>query len=282
MNTPLSYVGQPIRSLQTMLRTIAHVDETLLKLVPDGIYGPNTVQAVREFQRQNALPVTGETDNATWNKLVAVYTVQSPSVLPAAPVTVRWTPNRTLAAGSRNSHLFLIQSMLQALARFYVNAPVLTVTGVHDAPSVAAVKWLSDPKIALYCVFAAALWQGVGQPMLYFLAGLQGIPQELYEAAAVDGAGKVATFFNVTIPQLKETFVIVLATLVIASLKVYDVVYVMTNGGPVNSTQTLASYMYAQTFSYSNLGTGSAIVVVMMVMMMVIIIPYVLYTTKDE
>ena len=142
--------------------------------------------------------------------------------------------------------------------------------------------WLSDPKIALYCVFAAALWQGVGQPMLYFLAGLQGIPQELYEAAAVDGAGKVATFFNVTIPQLKETFVIVLATLVIASLKVYDVVYVMTNGGPVNSTQTLASYMYAQTFSYSNLGTGSAIVVVMMVMMMVIIIPYVLYTTKDE
>lgn len=123
MNTPANYVGQPIRSLQTMLRTIAHADETLLKIVPDGIYGPNTVQAVREFQRQNALPVTGETDNATWNKLVAVYTVQSPSVLPAAPVTVRWTPNRTLAAGSRNSHLFLIQSMLQALARFYVNAP---------------------------------------------------------------------------------------------------------------------------------------------------------------
>ena len=85
MNTPANYVGQPIRSLQTMLRTIAHADETLLKLVPDGIYGPNTVQAVREFQRQNALPVTGETDNATWNKLVAVYTVQSPSVLPAAP-----------------------------------------------------------------------------------------------------------------------------------------------------------------------------------------------------
>lgn len=81
-----------------MLRTIAHADETLLKIVPDGIYGPNTVQAVREFQRQNALPVTGETDNATWNKLVAVYTVQSPSVLPAAPGHVRWTPNRTLAA----------------------------------------------------------------------------------------------------------------------------------------------------------------------------------------
>ena len=65
-----------------------------------------------------------------------------PSVLPAAQVAIRWTPNRTLAAGSRNSHLFLIQSMLRSLARFYANAPALTVTGVHDAPSVAAVKWL--------------------------------------------------------------------------------------------------------------------------------------------
>ena len=137
MNTPVNYVGQPIRSLQTMLRTIAHADKTLLKLVPDGIYGPNTVQAVREFQRQNNLPVTGETDNATWNRLVAVYTVQSPSVLPAAQVAIRWTPNRTLAAGRRN-----IQSMLRSLARFYANAPALTVTGVHDAPSVAAIKWL--------------------------------------------------------------------------------------------------------------------------------------------
>ncbi len=96
MNTPLSYVGQPIRSLQTMLRTLAHADETLLKLVPDGIYGPNTVQAVREFQRQNGLPVTGETDYTTWNKLVAIYTVQSPSVLP---------PHRSRSAGRRTACL---------------------------------------------------------------------------------------------------------------------------------------------------------------------------------
>lgn len=144
------------------------------------------------------------------------------------------------------------------------------------------IRWLSDPKIALYCVFVAALWQGIGQPMLYFLAGLQSVPQELYEAAEVDGAGKFSLFIHITIPQLKETFVIVFATLVIASMKVYDVVYVMTNGGPANSTQTLASYMYSQTFSFSNLGTGSAIATIMMLIMMVIIIPYVLYTTKEE
>ena len=145
-----------------------------------------------------------------------------------------------------------------------------------------SIVWLSEPKIALYCVFIAALWQGIGQPMLYFLAGLQGVPKELYEAAEVDGANKAALFFHITIPQLKETFVIVYATLTIASMKVYDVVYVMTNGGPVNSTQTLASYMYSQTFSYTNLGTGSAIASIMMLIMMVIIVPYVLYSTKED
>lgn len=155
---------------------------------------------------------------------------------------------------------------------------MLKIIGLGDLH----IKWLSDPNMALYCIFIAALWQGVGQPMLYFLAGLQSIPQELYEAAKVDGAGKISLFIHITIPQLKETFVIVFATLIIASMKVYDVVYVMTNGGPANSTQTLASYMYSQTFSFSNLGTGSSIATIMMLIMMVIIIPYVLYTTKED
>ena len=145
-----------------------------------------------------------------------------------------------------------------------------------------SIVWLSEPKIALYCVFIAALWQGVGQPMVYFMAGLQGVPQELYEAAEIDGATAISKFFYITIPQLKETFIIVFATLTISAMKVYDVVYVMTGGGPANSTQTLASYMYNQTFNFSNLGTGSAIASVMMIIMMVIIVPYVSYTTRED
>lgn len=144
------------------------------------------------------------------------------------------------------------------------------------------ITWLSDPKIALYCIFVAALWQSTGQPMLYFVSGLQAIPNELYEAADVDGAGTWSRFIHITIPQLRETFVIVFATLVISAMKVYDVVYVMTGGGPVNSTQTLASYMYSQTFEFSNLGTGSAISTVMMLVMMVVIIPYILFTTRRD
>ena len=142
--------------------------------------------------------------------------------------------------------------------------------------------YLSNTKMALYCVFIAALWQGLGQPMLYFLAGLQTLPNDILEAAKIDGAGKFNLFFRVIVPMLKETFVIVLATQIIASMKVYDIVYVMTDGGPANSTQTLATYMYNQTFTYSKLGVGSAIATVMVLIMMVVIVPYVAFSTKDE
>ena len=142
--------------------------------------------------------------------------------------------------------------------------------------------WLSNPKIALYCVYMAALWQGVGQPMILFLSGLQTIPADVVEAATIDGAGKIKTFFYVTIPLLKETFVVVFATLIIAAMKVYDIIKVMTGGGPGNATQTLATYMYSQTFMYSNFGKGSAVASVMFLMMIVIIVPYVLYTAKDD
>ncbi len=144
MIQPQVYLGQPIRSLQTMLRVIAHTDVQIPRVVPDGIYGVNTQAAVRAFQRQYGLQETGQTDNATWNQIVAVFTERSPAVLPAEPVRLRWTPNRILAAGSRNTHLFMIQAMLQALGQYYKNAPALAVTGVHDEPSVAAVRWLQE------------------------------------------------------------------------------------------------------------------------------------------
>lgn len=144
------------------------------------------------------------------------------------------------------------------------------------------VSYLSNPKIALYCIFAAALWQGLGQPMLYFLAGLQTMSSDVLEAARIDGAGKINLFIRIIVPMLKETFVIVLATQIIASMKVYDIIYVMTDSGPANSTQTLATYMYNQTFSYNNLGMGSTVATIMVIIMMFIIVPYVIFSTKED
>jgi len=142
-------------------------------------------------------------------------------------------------------------------------------------------SWISDPKVSLYAVFAASLWQAVGQPMILFLAGLQSVSVDILEAAVIDGAGPVKKFFYITVPSMKETFVIVIATLVVAAMKVFDVVQGLTAGGPNNATQMMSTYMYSQTFQYNNVGRGTAIACVMVVMMMVVIVPYVSFTAKD-
>lgn len=142
--TEAPYIAQPIRSLQTMLRVVARADARLPSVIPDGSFGPDTETAVRAFQQTYALPVTGEADEATWQKLVSVFTDLAPSVLPAAPLTLRWQPKQSLLPGSRNLHLYLIQSMLLALGALYPNVPALRVTGVHDEASVAAVRWLQQ------------------------------------------------------------------------------------------------------------------------------------------
>lgn len=140
---------------------------------------------------------------------------------------------------------------------------------------------LANMRTALYAVYVASLWNTVGAPMLLFLAGLQTIPAELSEASRVDGANRFQVFRHITIPMLKETFVIVIATQIINSLKVFDIIQGMTGGGPGTSTQTLATYMVSQTFHFANFGMGSAIAVIMVLVMMIIVIPYVLFMSKN-
>ena len=142
--------------------------------------------------------------------------------------------------------------------------------------------WISDPNDSLYAVFAAALWQAIGQPMILFLAGLQAISPDVLEAATIDGANGIEQFFLIKVPLLKDTFVIVIATLIVAAMKVYDVVQGLTGGGPNNATQMLSTYMYSQVFQYNNVGYGTAVACIMVLMMMIVIIPYVSFTAKED
>lgn len=143
-------------------------------------------------------------------------------------------------------------------------------------------SWLSDPKVSLFFVFIAALWQAIGQPMLLFLAGLSSVSADVLEAATIDGAGPVKKFFFVTVPLMKDTFFVVIATLTVAAMKVFDIIKALTDGGPNNSTEMLATYMYSQTFRYNNVGMGTAVSVVMVLMMAIVIIPYVSFQAKEN
>jgi len=142
--------------------------------------------------------------------------------------------------------------------------------------------WISKPNTALYALFAASLWQAIGQPMILFIAGIQSIPPDVHEAADIDGAGVFQKFFKITIPMLKETFIIVISTLLISGMKVYDIVKALTDGGPNNATQMLATYMYNQVFAYNNVGYGTAIAIVMVLLMLFVIVPYLSFTASKD
>jgi raffinose/stachyose/melibiose transport system permease protein len=141
-------------------------------------------------------------------------------------------------------------------------------------------NWLSDPQIALYPVIIAATWNSVGLPMLLYLAGLQTIPEELHEAAKVEGAGPIQRFLYITFPLLRETTLVVLAITAINALKAYDIVYAMTNGGPANRTQLLSTWMYFLTYNYNQVGLGTAIAVVLFSLTLVFAIPYIRFMTR--
>ncbi len=127
----------------------------------------------------------------------------------------------------------------------------------------APVHWLTDPRLALYAVMLVTLWKGLGYYMVIYLAGLEAIPTEFDEAAALDGAGPVARLFRVTIPLLRPSILLASTISAIAALRVFEEVYVMTGGGPVFSTYTLFFYMFDQAFNALHLGYAAAVGVVL-------------------
>src|SRR6202162_1144307 len=141
-------------------------------------------------------------------------------------------------------------------------------------------SWLSDPNIALYPVIVAATWNAVGLPMLLYLAGLQTIPEELHEAAKVEGARPIQRFIFITFPLLRETTLVVLAITAINALKAYDIIYAMTNGGPANRTQLPSTWMYFLTYNYNEVGLGTAVAVVLFSLTLIFAIPYIRFMTR--
>lgn len=146
MRPPESFIGQPIRSLQTMLQVIAEADPTLQPPIPDGIYGPQTLAAVSDFQRRHGLPVTGVTDQATWEAVVGCYTPARVEIDRAQPLNILLNPRQVLRRGSRHPHVSLVQAMLLVLSDTYKSVSKPGLTGILDeatADSLATFQYLA-------------------------------------------------------------------------------------------------------------------------------------------
>jgi multiple sugar transport system permease protein len=120
-------------------------------------------------------------------------------------------------------------------------------------------NWLGNTHWALRSVIFEAIWAGLGFTILIFLAGLQGISQEYYEAAEIDGANAVQKFFFITMPLLSPTTFFLLVTGVIGSFQVFDIPFVMTGGGPANATQMVMMYLYNNAFTIQKMGLAAAV-----------------------
>ena len=134
--------------------------------------------------------------------------------------------------------------------------------------------WLAQEKSALLSVIAAASWQHTGLCMILYLAGLSGVRQDLVEAAKIDGAGAGRIFFNVVLPQLKNSTVVVISLTVINSLKSFDLVYISTKGGPFRSSEVLTTLMYRESFWNYRMGYGSAIASVLFIIVFIVVFSY--------
>ncbi|HKR66684.1 MAG TPA: sugar ABC transporter permease [Thermoanaerobaculia bacterium] len=129
---------------------------------------------------------------------------------------------------------------------------------------IAPVDWLGDPKWAMPAIILLAVWKGFGYAAVIFLAGLQNVPESLYEAARIDGAGSLRQFWHITIPELTPTFVFVGIITGIGALQIFAEPYVMTpEGGPLNSTLTIVMLMYREGFRWWNMGYAAAVAFVL-------------------
>lgn len=167
-------------------------------------------------------------------------------------------------------YLPVIVSIVVAAIAFkwlYADQGILNylVTKLRFAP----VGWLTDPNFALYSVIIVTIWKGIGYYMIIYLAALMSVPKELYEACDIDGANFLTKHLTVTVPHIMPTIALVTTISAISAMKVFAEIYVMTKGGPLNSSKTIVYYIYERAFENLDLGFASAMAVVLLVIVMV-------------
>lgn len=135
--------------------------------------------------------------------------------------------------------------------------------GITKSP----ILFLSDPNIAIYCAAFVDAWLGISFVSMMFLAALEQIPTSLYEASEIDGANKTRQFFDITLPGIRQTFVTILILVTIWTFNSFNVIYVLTQGGPMRSTETLIIKIYQEAFSRFNIGASSALTMIVVVIL---------------
>jgi multiple sugar transport system permease protein len=166
---------------------------------------------------------------------------------------------------------YVLPSAVMALIWIWIYTPAIGLAANYlERIGITPPNWLGDPQWAMISVAAATVWWTLGFNFVLYLAGLQEIPRQLYEAASIDGAGPIRQIFSVTLPMLGRTTTLVAVLQVIASLKVFDQIFIMTAGGPNFSTRPALQYIYDVSFTNYRIGYGAAVSMLLFLVILVV------------
>ena len=163
----------------------------------------------------------------------------------------------------------IVSIVVAAIAFKWIYAEQGVLNYLLSVFHIPAIGWLTDPKYAIYSVILLTIWKGIGYYMMIYLAALMSVPKDLYEACDIDGAGFLRKHLTVTVPHIMPTIALVTTISSISAMKIFAEIYVMTKGGPLNSTKTIVYYIYEKAFENLDLGYASAMSVVLLAVVMV-------------
>lgn len=214
-------------------------------------------------------------DSETWDALIATFKyaiVEVPFSI-AISLVLAVLLNRKMRGRSAYRTIFFLPMVCAPAAvamvwRWLFNSEFGLLNHIFGTK----IQWVSDPKLAIFSIAVIGIWSIIGYNMVLFIAGLQEVPHDYYEAASIDGATGVRQFFSITIPLISPTIFFVCVTRVIGALQVFDLIYmVMDTGNPaLQKTQTLVYLFYDASFVERNMGYGSTIVVFLLVIIMLL------------
>lgn len=215
-------------------------------------------------------------DPALWNsvRVTAVYTLFSvvPTVLlallAAVPLARPGRVNGLLRAG------LLIPAVMPFVATSIIWVMIYADDGLANTTLKAIgadpVSWLGDERYAIWSLIGMVIWKHLGLFVLILTAGIQGLPRDVFEAAALDGARSIRTFCSITVPLLRRTILFVLVIAVTGAMQSFIPAYLLTQGGPANATEVLPLYLYNNAFGFQKMGYASALAVVLLLVMLLL------------
>ena len=176
----------------------------------------------------------------------------------------------------------IVSIVVAAIAFKWLYAQTGILNFIIEQFGFSPIGWLTDTKFSLISVIVVTIWKGIGYYMMIYLAALMSVPNELYEACDIDGASFLRKHFTVTIPHIMPTIALVSTISAISAMKVFAEIYVMTKGGPLNSSKTIVYYIYERAFENLDLGYASALAVVLLVVVMLFSLINIIFFEKNK